>query len=765
MNKLFSIEEEGQRYFYETYLPRIDSSLSIEDVIEDNSDGILNGNILEFKLGATDLNAHLAQMVKYQSSRRIKGKPLPANMILISLNTQKIYLYRTEDYLDKIEQVYFVSASKDNMGFIAEKPHIELNYSLELDESKMIKLLKTNDYTKINIDENCIVGWANSYYRINKGAAKADFIGDLTGHTQIIGEIRRPTIFKKYINPYKGENNVQFQYLMDRLNDDLQKKNLGAFYTPLPYALKSIELLREAIDKVPEGNDYIILDRCAGTGNLEQQLTDEELSHVILSTVEYYEYKVLIDVIGDKVRDVIPPRDYPDTFNQGLVHGADALSQGYVENPIIKQYLDRDDCTIILFENPPYAETTSIEWQKNNKSVKSNVWKDSYVVEEMRKDIKGKGMGSVLNDLSNAFIWSAFKFYLRQPTDSYIVYGPVMYWKSNHLINKQFNGGFAFNRRHFHTNTNATIMCASWSNVDSDIDEIELNAFDINADGGLVDEGIVPVKRIYTKFSQKYYDKRKFEDNLDGIVCNLNGTEREGDKGVRIPRIYNENLIGYMAVHSVSFDNARTHSSLLVAGRYDGNGFFLRKDNFLEKLPMFATSRYTDYNNNWKVMSMAMKSGDGSEQFHKDVRSGKANTFLTKTLLWTTLTHYNKIRSLYGSDERFYRNELSLDITNGPTIASKHLNEQKLNQVEVELIEQWGRVMNAAKNTKNYNKKFTYGLFQIDEELNTKHKDEKGNNIPDYPELQGYINSMKAMLKKYYIEEIQETLFHYKFVV
>ena len=46
-----------------------------------------------------------------------------------------------------------------------------------------------------------------------------------------------------------------------------RKKNLGAFYTHKLYAEKSLELVRAAIARVPTGNDYIILDRCAGTGN------------------------------------------------------------------------------------------------------------------------------------------------------------------------------------------------------------------------------------------------------------------------------------------------------------------------------------------------------------------------------------------------------------------------------------------------------------------------------------------------------------------
>ena len=44
-------------------------------------------------------------------------------------------------------------------------------------------------------------------------------------------------------------------------NDDLNKKNLGAFYTPELYCKKASELLRKAIERVPNGNDYIILER------------------------------------------------------------------------------------------------------------------------------------------------------------------------------------------------------------------------------------------------------------------------------------------------------------------------------------------------------------------------------------------------------------------------------------------------------------------------------------------------------------------------
>ncbi|MDQ9822473.1 hypothetical protein RFZ44_03700, partial [Acinetobacter sp. 163] len=80
---------------------------------------------------------------------------------------------------------------------------------------------------------------------------------------------------------------------------------------------------------------------------------------------------------------------------------------------------------------------------------------------------------------------------------------------------------------------------------------------------------------------------------------------------------------GYMVTHSSGFDNPDLDSSLLVGGRYDGNGFYLHKDNYLEKMPLFAMSRYITYNREWTERARIMKSGDGADRFNADVASGK----------------------------------------------------------------------------------------------------------------------------------------------
>lgn len=758
----YLLERDGQLDFYKVFLPRVNPALDIDEILADNNDGVINGNLLEFKLHVTDLNAVLFQCIKYLSALRVKGKPVPANILIIDVNAATLWLYRSAPYLSDIEKLYSGGASKDNSGFIGGDAETVLHYDKPLDVESIVKLLKECSYTKIHIDENCIVGWATFFYKTVPTARKEDFLGDDTGKHKTIGEIRKPVHFAQYIYPYTGQTNVKFNYLMDKLNDTLQKKNLGAFYTHQLYAEKSLELVRAAIARVPAGNDYIILDRCAGTGNLEAGLTNDELSHCVVSTVEYYEYKVLQELLGAKVRHIIPPIETAETFNAGLVTGADALSKEYIDNPIIKQYIDNPECTIILFENPPYAETTSAEHQKRKVGKASSGWKNSFVVGEMKKAVKG----SVSNDLGNAFIWSGFKYYLRQPTDSYIVYSPVKYWKAQHLIDKEFLGGFAFNRRHFHTNIDACIMVALWTNEDKQLEDIILEGYDIENNTLVRYEKPIPVRRIHTGYSKLYYDKRTMPDDIhDGILLAHNGLEAPDTIKKRLVPTRNDNIIGYMVVDGANFDNPDLHSVLLSAGIFNGNGFFLRKDNYLEKLPMFCASRYITYNRAWTERARIMKSADGAERFSTDVASGKLAQFLLKCLLFTCTEMQCHMRTFTGSDRRFYRNELCLDGTNGETIALHDIKGLAVGKKEQDILKQWETVLQWAKKAENYNPALTYGVYQIFAELDTSHVDETtGNTIWDNVELHTALAGLKTLVKDYYNSEIVPVLFEYEFL-
>ena len=194
--------------------------MTTDDILSDYTDGYLNGNLLEFKVVINDINSVLFQAIKAFSARRIKGRKIPKNISLVSLTNQKVYVFSSEDYLADIEKVYFGEANLKNSGFSASNPIEALEYGKsQFDESRLISLLPSKQYTKINSEENCIVGWAERFYRENKRAKKSDFIGDYTGKVKIIDEIRQPEKLKNFINPYVGKTNLPFQYLMDKLND------------------------------------------------------------------------------------------------------------------------------------------------------------------------------------------------------------------------------------------------------------------------------------------------------------------------------------------------------------------------------------------------------------------------------------------------------------------------------------------------------------------------------------------------------------------
>lgn len=782
----YATEREGQMEFFDNYGIPYDDDASI---LVDNTDGIYNGCIFEFKLNISNLNKTLFQAVKYLSKMRIKGESVPATILLIDLNATTVYVFRSQDYFDSIHKVYTGAASKDNDSFMAGPFIGKYDYSDMLQSSQVKKILKGKKvdpyemYMPVDIDENCVVGWAERYYSEKPKATKGDFLGDETGTAvKVTGEIREPKHFKGLIRPYTGETNERFKYLMDCLNDRLSKKDLGAFYTPLPYAKKAAELVQMAVDRVPEGNDYIILDRCAGTGNLESALIglydrngDELIEHCVVSTYEYYEYKVLQERLGDKVRDIIPPTEANVVYDGGKVANADAMSKDFIENPITKQYIDNQHCTIILFENPPYSDSSAITYiEDNNKSKKAKTDKTGkYIVESFKEmalpNLREK-LGAV-RESSNLFIWSGFEYYIRQDFDAYIVFSPVKYFKNVGLVHKRFVKGFAFNRKHFHA-TESVISCCLWTAEDCDVDEISIEAIDI-IDNKLVSTNrILNIKAVLRGISY-LNDKRRFpDDEASTVICNADGTEIIGK--ARRESIYNKNIIGYLASNGFGPDAIKRF--LMRCGYKVGVeqsfGFYLRNDNYIQKLPMWVAKLFPQ--DNWYDKDIYNTTSDGGDAYTKDPN------FLKSCLIYTCLSNQNKCLTFDGSDGRHYQNELCFDGLNkvgdvipndSATLALKDLRryamdpKTELDDDEKELMELWFKILREAQQTANYNSDFTYGVYQISKELDTYREEGSGRKktrVYDYPALHGDLDTLRAKLKEYYKSHITEKMFEYE---
>lgn len=761
VKKQYTVERVGQMDFFDNYRVPYNDDAS---VLVDNTDGVYHGNILEFKLNINNTGKVLFQAIKYLSKMRIKGDSVPARILLIDLNATKVYVYNSIDYIDDIQKVYIGAASVGNNAFNSNvTPVAEYDYMDMVDSAEVQKLLinrvpdETDWYIPVDLDENCIVGWAERYYREVPTATKGDFLGDGTGKINTNGEIRDPRHFKGLINPYTEPTNEKFKYLMDCLNDRLNKKDLGAFYTPEPYCQKAAELVEMAVSRVPDGNDYIILDRCAGTGNLESALYgrydkngDELISHCVVSTYEYYEYKVLLERIGQDVRNIIPPTEANIVYENGKVSNADAMSKEYIDNSLIKQYVDNPKCTIILFENPPYRDDVSDNSQKRS-DVKV---RESYVQQEFKKVLSTfpNSNISTARDLSNQFIWSGFTYYLRQPTDSYVLFSPIKYWKSLGLACKKFSKGYLFNRNYFHASASA-LACILWINEDDNAEKISVSALDIK-DGETLFIKDVILQKCHDAFLP-FFDKRKdAKDIATEVYCERNGEQTSGRK-CDGTSYYNDNIIAYLQAQGYSID--AKHICLTRETTYNIRGFYLRKDAYLKACPLFVAKLYGQ--DTWYERDVYFNTSDGGDAYTKD------KVFLKSCLIYTCLSNQNKCLSFDGSDGRYYRNELCFDITNGDTVASADLAKMTLDADEKALMKLWDDILAEAKKTANYDSRLTYGVYQITKELNTSHKTGAGRSqqtVYDYPTLNGYLETLRTNLKSYYKSHITNKMFQYE---
>ena len=740
--RYYQDEIEGQRDFY--------SRIGISPDLSHNTDGVYKGNLYENKKDIDDIYKVLSQTIKYASRIRIRGERLPANLILNDLNREIAYIFNAEDLLEDIEKVYFGAASKNNETYKTEAKYITINYSTSKGLQELLTIVNSENYVRYHVDKHNIIGLSQQFYKHYQN--KNRFIKGENA------EIRKPTFLSDRILPYNKEDNLEFEDIMDCLNPNLLQREQGAYYTPTAYVKEMHKLLYKAIEEIPAGMDYVIIDRCAGTGNLQEGLSDEILSHCILSTIEFNEYAILSYKYGDKCLVVIPNTD---ALAYDIIP-AEHNDQG-VANDFIREKINDPNCVIILMENPPFSEAGSGGSQKTGK--KDNLWKKSFILNEMRDE--GKYKGVVLNDLANLFIWSGFKYYLKKPTDSYILYSPTKYWRNQNLVNKRFAGGFLCNRKEFHADQLSAISCIWWKNIDDyKTKELTLTPLDIKEDSVFPATNDLTIKKAYLNFS-KAYDNRTFDDDIEGIYCESNGSVFVSNgRKVQTNAIHNENIIAYLMVHSFLID--RKNVSLTRAALFKGHGFYVRTDNFLEKLPLFVAATFPY--NKWYKTDVYSKSYDGNGSYVVD------KDFLKKCLFYTALTSKNKCRSIRVREDLFYRNELCFDRED--TLAWQSLQVflkegLKLSETEQTLLKYWNDVLFEASKTDEYlnaDKNTRFGLWQIKEEINYKINsgrfNKKGEPIKVYKHtgLNTEIKKLESYLKIYYEEEIIPLLFKYELI-
>jgi len=168
-----SSEKTVQELFYEQFnLPH--------EAMQYNCDGYHNGCLLEFKKSnRTSINAALFQAVKYLSSFRVRGIPVPARILLVFPSIKTVYLVQSEKYFADIHKLYHDSASRNTKNWKKQVTDYEtINYAKPEGIARLNQLLHEDEpqWLKVTIDEHCVVSWAQTFYRLNPKAKKEDFL-------------------------------------------------------------------------------------------------------------------------------------------------------------------------------------------------------------------------------------------------------------------------------------------------------------------------------------------------------------------------------------------------------------------------------------------------------------------------------------------------------------------------------------------------------------------------------------------------------------
>ena len=691
----YPVELDAMRAFYnEIGYPegRVDYSC--------NTDGrpIVNfgthqlGSLVEFKVVAKSNSDVFNQMKRYIRAYNARGLSLPKYGVYIITESQKYTVFNLE-YETYCEDAAICS-------------NLDLVVDLERRASNADSWINNTETQKGWIDENSIVAYNDIYFssRGKSRKKKDDFIAELAN----------PTILN--IKPYEWQPDGDMERkLLDCLGSEELKKRLGAFFTPEYAARQSTNYVRNIIRNLSEDEDYVIVDRCAGGGALEQFFTEEELSHCILSTMVFAEKTTLKGLYEGKVKAILPLDETTDS--EGCMPSGDALSEEFNDGLSTVLEICRRETesrgkklVVIGLENPPYKTAGSEAIRGNGREVKSS--SDNFITEKMKES--GKLKNRALVDFANKFIWSGFEYFF----DYYVVYAPIKYWKNQNVVDKKFLEGSIANRADFHA-TEGGISIISWKNEDTVNEYITLQA----RVGNEIKDVII----------------NKLHQTPDTLF-----TYKKQDDG--------EDIWYELTSGTPDFKHGYIGNQRNIAHQKSGIGGFINVDdpNFKNILPLFVANCYTC--KDFTEKEIIMKSGDKGTLYQED------REFLEDCFLWCCLTDRNKCIS-----DRTRQNEMALEQNSK---ADQIVDRTKDHRMK--LICEWRNVITQAKACEEYNPNYKYGLAQIisdiDINIDTAMTDKNGKFLQKKKNqgLDDAIISLKAELKKFYSNYLEPKLFEYE---
>ncbi|HDZ5303546.1 TPA: hypothetical protein RTJ24_000748 [Campylobacter upsaliensis] len=479
VSRMLEQEVAGQRVFYVWLKQNGYANIKPENMDKNQSDGIIGNAIIECKLneneGGSVKKAYEELYLTIPTRLKQKGERIPYYRIYVELQTFLVEVYDCHCCL--VEKFDWYEDFKKFSQFFNDKREA-CEYDLMDSDVDLVEVIQ-NIYKVFDIKEKI-----EAYAKLEQG---------VTGW------------FKPF--DYKKQDINRLILNNDKMNEKYVQKMQGAFFTPPKYVKISTQYVLNAIEQSQkEGyDDYVIVDRCVGVGNLQSQFDKKYYSHMILGTINEAE------ALTANIR----------FMDMAEVRVIDSLSKSGVEfyQKAILDYKKKhrvQKLAVIFLENPPYAQTNS-----NKEGGINSKYQKTWVHTQMQKGGE---------DLDEQFCFSAFKYY--KPY-AYIHYGPIKIWKSRNLINKEVAECYLCNRKFFNAGESA-IALMSWRNCERFYDELHFK--------NDIDDDFV-VKKVYRTISNLYEDDgeengicvieaRNFSFASPRLTGSLNSNAKYGKKWV-----------------------------------------------------------------------------------------------------------------------------------------------------------------------------------------------------------------------------------------
>src|SRR5699024_12697576 len=101
------------------------------------------------------------------------------------------------------------SASRSVQGFRAKSNPLVIQDYFGAGAGQVAAVLKENDFIPIEITEDCVVAWAERYYREVPGSNKESFLAN-DPKKGPLGEVKAPKDVNGLILPYRGDDSEEF---------------------------------------------------------------------------------------------------------------------------------------------------------------------------------------------------------------------------------------------------------------------------------------------------------------------------------------------------------------------------------------------------------------------------------------------------------------------------------------------------------------------------------------------------------------------------